>query len=409
VNGVASADPQQIPRVVPNSRSVRSVRHDPADRPMIVIWEATRACALACRHCRAEAMPDADPRELTTAQATELMRQVADFGKPPPIFVITGGDPFERIDLADLVRAGRGFGLPMAVSPSGTAKLNEVALARLQEAGLTALSLSLDGATPEVHDDFRGIPGTFERTIDGWAGASELGLRVQINTTVGRHNVEQLAQIAALVHERGAMTWSAFMLVPTGRGIDLDALSPGEAEDVLNFLYDVGQTIPTRTTEGHHFRRVMIQRAELESRGVDHTQALGLGPLYTRLLDQAHSLGLVAQERTRRPPLNVNSGSGFVFISHLGEVHPSGFLPLSAGNVKTTPLTQIYRESELFTNLRDPSLLVGRCGECEFNAVCGGSRSRAFAVTGNVHESDPLCGYQPGSFRWSDSQVDTAP
>ncbi|MFZ1670493.1 MAG: TIGR04053 family radical SAM/SPASM domain-containing protein [Candidatus Nanopelagicales bacterium] len=383
---------------VRTSNAVRSLRHSASDRPFLVIWEATRACALACRHCRAEAAPLRDPVELTTDVATELMAQIASFGKPPPIFVITGGDPFERPDLVELVRRGRGFGLPVAVSPSGTERLSAQSLRELQEVGLTAISLSLDGADAGVHDDFRGITGTFDRTLAGWDAALELGLRVQINTTVARHNVGQLADIAALVHGRGAMTWSAFMLVPTGRGTDLQSLEAAEVEDVLNFLYDVGHTIAARTTEGHHFRRVVLERTELERRGIDHVSMLGLGELYLALTDRARELGLIAAERTRRPPINVNAGSGFVFISHHGDVHPSGFLPIGAGNIRSESLTTIYQQSALFVGLRDPGQLLGRCGECEFNTVCGGSRSRALAVTGNVWETDPLCNYQPGSF-----------
>lgn len=378
--------------------AVRSLRHDPSDRPFLVIWEATRACALACRHCRAEAAPDRDPAELTTDEASALMAQIASFGKPPPIFVITGGDPFERPDLVELVRRGRALSLPVAVSPSGTEKLSAQSLRELREVGLTAISLSLDGADAHVHDTFRGVVGTFERTLAGWESASELGLRVQINTTVARHNVKQLADIAALVHARDAMTWSAFMLVPTGRGADLQALQAAEVEDVLNFLYDIGHTVPARTTEGHHFRRVSLQRAELAKREIDHVSVLGLGDLYLTLTERAKHLGLVADERTRRPPMNVNAGSGFVFVSHTGDVHPSGFLPVSAGNIRDQSLAAIYQQSPLFVGLRNPEQLLGRCGACEFNVVCGGSRSRALAVTGNLWETDPLCNYQPGSF-----------
>lgn len=377
---------------------VRSLRHSASDRPFLVIWEATRACALACRHCRAEAAPLRDPAELTTDEATGLMEQIAAFGKPPPIFVITGGDPFERPDLVELVRRGRAMGLPVAVSPSGTEKLSARSLRELREVGLTAISLSIDGADATVHDEFRGITGTFDRTLAGWDAALELGLKVQINTTVATHNVSQLADIAALVHDRGAMTWSAFMLVPTGRGTDLQSLVAEQVEDVLNFLYDIGHTIAARTTEGHHFRRVVLERTELEQRGIDHVSVLGLGELYLALTDRAKELGLIAVERTRRPPINVNAGSGFVFVSHHGDVHPSGFLPISAGNIRSESLATIYQQSPLFVGLRDPSQVVGRCGECEFNTVCGGSRSRALAVTGNMWETDPLCSYEPGSF-----------
>lgn len=382
------------------SPAVRRQRHDPSLRPFIVIWEATRACPLACRHCRAEARPDRDPAELSTAEAVELMRQVAAFGSPAPLFVITGGDPFSRPDLFGLVRAGTDLGLAVAVSPSGTPALTRTNLRRLHQAGARALSLSLDGATAAVHDGFRGVPGVFDWTMHGWAAAREIGLKVQVNTTVTRHDVEELPDIARRVHDRGAMTWSAFFLVPTGRGRSLEQLTPAEVEDVLNLLYDLGAVLPVKTTELHHFRRVVLQRRVLAARGEDPVAVLGLGELYRRLRERAVALGLPldSPERVRRPPMDVNAGRGFVFVSHTGTVHPSGFLPVPAGDVRATPLPDIYRDSALFRSLRDPAALGGRCGRCEFAAVCGGSRSRAYGLTGDVLAEEPWCGYEPGSF-----------
>lgn len=384
--------------------AVRHQRHDPALRPFIVIWESTRACPLACRHCRAEARPDRDPGELTTAEARELMRQVAAFGTPAPLFVITGGDPFSRPDLFELVRAGADLGLAVAVSPSGTPALTPANLRRLQQEGARALSLSLDGATAETHDGFRGVAGVYDWTMRAWEEAREMGMKVQVNTTVTRHDVEELPDIARLVHDRGAMTWSAFFLVPTGRGRALEQLTPAEVEDILNVLYDLGAVVPVKTTELHHFRRVALQRRVLAERGADHVAVLGLGDLYRSLRARAVSLGLPldAPERRRRPPMDVNAGRGFVFVSHTGTVHPSGFLPLPAGDVRTTPLPEIYRDSPLFRALRDPGALGGRCGRCEFAAVCGGSRSRAYGTTGDALAEEPWCGYEPGSFPFAD-------
>jgi radical SAM protein len=368
-----------------------------AERPFIVIWEMTQACPLACRHCRATARPARHPGELSTAQALDLMAQVAEFGAPPPVFVLTGGDPFQRPDLFELVRHGTGLGLPVAVSPSGTPTLTADALIRLREAGARAISLSLDGSTARVHDQFRGVDGVYEWTLDAWRAATGLGLKVQINTTVAGHNLTDLADIAALVHRLGAVSWSAFLLVPTGRGALLPGLTAGQAEDVLNFVYDAGEYVPARTTEAHHFRRVVIQRDILDRRGADHVAALGLGALYLDLRRRLDELGL-ARRKARRPPMNVNAGQGFVFVSHLGTVHPSGFLPVSAGSVRTSRLADIYRTSPLFTGLRDRGRLTGRCGACEFAAVCGGSRSRAFAATGDPFGEEPWCVYQPGTF-----------
>ncbi|MFJ3335049.1 TIGR04053 family radical SAM/SPASM domain-containing protein [Streptomyces sp. NPDC086766] len=378
---------------------IRRQRHDAQDRPFIVIWESTRACPLACRHCRAEAVPDRDPRELDTAAAQDLLRQVAAFGRPAPLFVITGGDPFQRPDLNDLVAYGREAGVRVAVSPSGTPTLTEERLRAVHAAGAAGLSLSLDGSTAEIHDAFRGVPGVYRWTLDAWDTARALGMKVQINTTVARHNLHDLPDIVRLVAEHGAMLWSAFFLVPTGRGRDLGALTPGETEDVLNFVHDVGLTVPAKTTEAHHFRRVCLQRRILAETGEDHAAVLGLGPLYRELRARAAALGLDSGERrVRRPPLDVNAGRGFVFVSHTGSVHPSGFLPLGAGNVRETPLTEIYRTSGLFTGLRDADRLGGRCGACEFRRVCGGSRSRAYGVTGDPYAEEPWCGYRPGSF-----------
>ncbi|MFB7937194.1 TIGR04053 family radical SAM/SPASM domain-containing protein [Streptomyces sp. NPDC056049] len=379
---------------------VRRPRQPVDERPFLVIWEATRACPLACLHCRAEAVPDRHPDELDGPAARRLMDRIVSFGKPAPLFVITGGDPFQRPDLAALVAYGTSVGLRVAVSPSGTPTLDRDHLVRIRDAGAVALSLSLDGSTAARHDAFRGVPGVFDLTLDGWRTARELGLKVQINTAVGRHSLPDLADIAALVRREGALLWSGFLLVPTGRAGALDALTAAECEDVLHFLYDLGARMPVKTTEGHHFRRVALQRAVLDRRG----ERPALGPLHARLTARAGELGLFEGERrtARRPPMDVSSGRGFVFVSHTGEVHPSGFLPLSAGNVKERGLPEIYRESELFRSLRDPERLGGRCGACEFARVCGGSRSRAYAVTGDPLAADPWCAYRPGSFPHQD-------
>jgi AdoMet-dependent heme synthase len=387
---------------------IRTYRHDAAVRPFIVIWEMTQACPLACVHCRAEAQLRRHPGELTSAEARDLMAQVTEFGTPPPVFVLTGGDPFQRPDLLGLVRYGTGLGLPVAVSPSGTPTLTPGHLAELRDAGARAISLSLDGSTAEIHDRFRGVPGVFGWTLEAWQAAIELGLKVQINTTVTGHNLTDLADIAALVHRLGAVSWSAFLLVPTGRGALLPALTARQAEDVLNLVYDAGEFVPARTTEAHHFRRVVIQRDILARYGTDHVAALGLGPLYLQLRERLSSLGM-SRRKARRPPVNINAGQGFVFISHLGTVHPSGFLPLAAGNVRTGRLADIYRTSPLFTGLRDHGQLTGRCGTCEFTAICGGSRSRAFALTGDPYAEDPWCSYQPGTFPYQDDLAAIGP
>ncbi len=388
-------------------RVVRTPRHSVDERPFIVIWEATRACPLACLHCRAEAQLRRDPGELDGADARRLMDQIASFGKPSPLFVITGGDPFQRADLRELVAYGTSLGLRIAVSPSGTPTLTYENLSAVRDAGAVALSLSLDGSTASRHDAFRGVDGVYGWTLDGWRMARELGLKVQINTTVTRHSLDDLADIAAVVKREGSMIWSGFILVPTGRGEQLDALTPAEIEDVMHFLYDCGAVMATKTTEGHHFRRVALQRTILARRGEEPVT----GELYASLVARARELGVFdgAQRAVRRPPMDVGSGRGFVFVSHTGEVHPSGFLPLSAGNVKNHPLPEIYRGSALFNSLRDPSLLEGKCGRCEFNTVCGGSRSRAYGVTGRTLAADPWCAYEPGSFAYQAELAELLP
>lgn len=384
------------------TRPLRAPHHDVNSRPFIVIWECTRACPLACKHCRAESQTHREAGELSTAEAIGLAAQVAAFGHPAPLFVITGGDPFAREDLFDIVRGAVDQGLAVGVSPSGTPTLTAENLAALKDAGAAAISLSLDGSTATRHDDFRGVNGVFDHTIRAWSAARELGLRVQINSTVSQHNLTDLPAVVRMVSEHGAMTWSAFLLVPTGRGRNLAELDAATVEEVLNFVYDAGEFVAAKTTEAHHFRRVALQRAILARHGLDPAQALRLGPLYQQLTDELAHLMAGVPARPRRTPMDVNAGRGFAFVSHLGDVHPSGFLPVVAGNVRTQTLSRIYRDSELFRELRDVTRFGGRCGRCEFAAVCGGSRSRAFALTGDPLAEEPWCGYQPGSFPFQD-------
>ncbi len=382
---------------------MRTAHMDLAQRPFIVIWEATRACALACLHCRAEAIPQRSPWELTTQQACDLMDDVRSVGQPPPFFVITGGDPFMRPDLYELVAHGAGIGLPVAVSPSGTPALNEPNLRRLREAGASAISLSIDGADAPTHDGFRGVEGSFNLTLAGWARAKELGLRVQINTAVTPSNFRQLPDLLALIHSRGALTWSLFFLVPTGRGTHLPQLRAQQTEDVLHFCYDANRIVSVKTTEAPAFRRVSFQRRILADRGIPLKGAGLTGVEYDYLVQRMRELGLPENdEGPRRPPLPISAGRGFAFVSHTGQVYPSGFLPVSAGNVQDRPLTSIYRDSTLFRQLRDPDAPTDRCGACEFRRVCGGSRPRAFGATGDLLGDDPLCAYQPGSFGFAD-------
>lgn len=378
------------------NRTIRHARVNLSQRPFIVIWEVTRACDLACLHCRATAMPTPDPSQLTTTDGLRLIDQVAAFGLPPPLFVLTGGDPLKRSDLSQLVRYATSCSLPTSLSPSATPLLSAQALKELKDAGLVAISLSLDGSNAPIHDSFRGREQTFKRTLEAWEHAHEIGLKVQINTTVTKRNLLDLAAIARTVRERRAMTWSVFFLVQTGRGSGLQQILPNECEDVLNFLYDVGEIFPVKTTEGHHFKRVALQRTIVERSQDTLESVLQPGETYRYLRREFGPI--IPNGRRRRPPLDINAARGFVFISHAGDVFPSGFLPMPAGNVRRIDLPSLYRSSPIFTALREARLLKGRCGNCEFAPVCGGSRSRAFAQTGDLLAEDALCAYEPGSF-----------
>ncbi|MCB0167426.1 MAG: TIGR04053 family radical SAM/SPASM domain-containing protein [Anaerolineae bacterium] len=384
------------------SHLIRQPAYDLNERPFMIIWETTNACDLSCRHCRAQAIPEHDPLGLNTADAKRLLEQVETFGTPRPIFIFTGGDPFKRADLFELLAYGSELGLMMAVSPSGTPLLNEANLQKIKDCGAKAMSLSLDGSTPERHDDFRRVPGSFALTTRGWQLARQIGLKLQLNTTVTRYNLTDLPNIFRLVTEYGAMTWSLFFLVPTGRGRQEDEIAPAEYEAVMHFLYDCSKYISAKTTEGHHYKRVVLQRTILDEKGISVDAAFDLHPIYYELRQRLEQVvtekGLIPREKIRRTPLHINAGNGFVFISRRGDVYPSGFMPIKVGNIKEKSLVEIYREAPLFNSLRSPEQFEGRCGLCEFVGVCGGSRSRAYAMTGDPLAEEPFCTYQPGSW-----------
>lgn len=383
---------------------IRRPAYDLDDRPFMVIWETTNACDLSCRHCRAEAIPEVEAGTLTTEEGKMLLDQIEQFGRPRPMVILTGGDPFKREDLFELVAYGTEIGLPIAVSPSGTPLLNAENLKKLKEAGAKAISLSIDGSTPELHDNFRRVDGSFQMTVDGWKAAIDAGLKVQLNTTVTRYNLYDLPNIFKLAQEIGVMTWSVFFLVPTGRGRVEDEVTPEEYEDVLNWLYDASKLMSVKTTEGHHYKRVVLQRTYLDEIDADPVEVMGLGETYQRLREHFEEIAdfsnerYAAENRMRRAPMHINAGNGFVFISRRGEVFPSGFMPVASGKVREVSLVDIYRLSPLFQSLRQPDALEGKCGECEFRYVCGGSRSRSYAVTGSATGEEPFCTYQPGSF-----------
>lgn len=352
--------------------------------PFIVIWETTQACDLACVHCRAEAQPNPLPGELTRQEGVELIDQVADLGTP--VLVLSGGDPLKRHRLTDLIRHGKTRGLRMGTIPAATPRLTREAVFALKEAGLDQMALSLDASTAEAHDRFRGVSGAFEKTMDAVTWAHEAGLPLQINSVMSARNFGDVGRLMTLVTSLGIVFWEVFFLVPVGRGTQLEGLTAEQYEAVFAKLYETSQraSFVIKVTEGLHYRRYVMQR-QLEAQGATgprlgaHWHGAAHGP--------GGSIGL--------SPQTVNSGKGHLFVSHAGEIFPSGFLPISAGNIRQDRLASIYQGAPLFLALRNPELLEGRCGACEFRTVCGGSRSRAYALTGNVLAEDPCCAYVP--------------
>ena len=365
--------------------------------PFIVIWETTRACALKCVHCRAEAIPQRDPDELTTEEGKRLIDRVAAFARPSPILVLTGGDPLRRPDLADLVAHGTTVGVPVSVTPSGTAAVTREKLRALQEAGLARLAVSLDGATAAAHDAFRRVRGSHaytQRIIDH---ARSLGLPLQINTTVCRQTVGELPELARQLEELGVVLWALFFLIPVGRAQASDALPAEEIEQVLEWAAELQARVPfgIKTTEAPQYCRV-VSRA-VSAAGTRSRASVRPWPrdAHTSLVNPVPSAGI--SRAIGRAGRAVTDGNGFVFVDHVGNICPSGFLPLTAGNVRRDDLVTVYREHPMFLALRDPSRLGGRCGRCDHRERCGGSRARAWAFTGDYLAEDPGCSYQPPS------------
>ncbi|MFB6151926.1 MAG: radical SAM protein [Haloarculaceae archaeon] len=397
-------------------------------RPLLLIWEVTQACDLTCEHCRASAHPNRHPDELTTAEGKELLDQVASFGDRQ-LLVLSGGDPMKRPDLVELVEYGTERGLIVSLTPSGTENLDAEEIEALADAGLKRIALSLDGPDAESHDAFRGEAGSFEATMEAAEAARAAGIPLQINTTVCGSTVDDLPAIRDRVADLGAVLWSVFFLVPVGRGRILEQISPDRAEVVMSWLSEVADDAPfgVKTTEAPHYRRVKHQQAATGAAnaatndgrdgraGSDPDGPPGGsggppggsdGPPGGSGGPPGGSGGPPGGGRgdsnsgsgggSRRK--GVVAGDGFVFVSHTGEVYPSGFLPKSAGTVPEDDVVDVYRNADLFESLRDRDQLRGKCGACPFNAVCGGSRSRAYAATGDPLAADPLCAFVPDGY-----------
>ena len=360
-------------------------RVDFEQAPFLVIWEITQGCDLVCRHCRASAQPGRDPHELTTEEGERLLADAKEMGTP--VFILSGGDPAKRPDLCHLVRAGKDLGLRMGTIPAATPTLGRELVCGLKEAGLDQMALSLDFPRADLHDEFRGVRGAFAKTMQAVDWAHEVQLPLQINTTLCGQSAPYLSEMADCVRQLDIVFWEVFFLVPTGRGADLGGLTAEQCEELFAILYRVQkqEKFIVKVTEAPHYRRYVAQREQQES----GTSAPGesMPQQLLRSEGPGHTVGLA--------PRGVNAGNGFVFVSHVGDVYPSGFLPVCAGNVRTQTLTDIYRNTEIFRTLRNPDLLLGRCGRCEYRAICGGSRSRALAVTDSYLATDPWCAYQP--------------
>lgn len=363
--------------------------------PILLFWETTKACKLACKHCRAEAIADAMPGQLTTEEGRKLIDDLRAFTPRFPVIVFTGGDPFMRDDLFELAAHARSYGMPIGFAPSVTPLLTHENGARMWEAGAKTVSISLDGATAATHEGIRGVEDHFRRTEDAVRMLVAEGHTVQINTTVMRRNVEELADVAALLSDWGAHIWEVFFLIRVGRGSELEELTPAENEDVVHFLYEASRYgFIVRTVEAPFFRRVVAQRREAGP-DADPVSTFGLGPLYERLTARLRE-GLGEPGASRAQSVGTRDGKGILFVGHDGDVYPAGFLPYRLGNVRRDDVVALYRDHPLLRSIR-ATQFGGRCGSCPYADACGGSRARAFASFGDALGEDPACAFQPAA------------
>ena len=360
--------------IKPTTRPNHHVARDYATNPMIVYWEMTQACGLACRHCRADAMTQPHPQELTHAESRDLLRQITAFGDPLPHLILTGGDPLQRADLYDLIDDANALGLSVSITPAATTLLTREVIAELKVHGVQSLGLSLDGSNAARHEAVRGVPGCFDLTMRAARLAAEFDLPIQVNTLVSTETDDDLPAIYELLKTVQVMRWSLFFLIAVGRGKVLEEVSPTRGEEIMNWVYDLARVAPfaIKTTEAPSYRRIALGRMRGE----------GLPPDQIQRTSVYHGFG-------------IRDGHGIMFVSNTGDIYPAGFLPLTVGNVRANQVAQVYRESSIFKSLHDPNEFKGKCGRCEHRIICGGSRARAFAYTGDALESDPFCPYQP--------------
>ena len=375
------------------------------ETPFVAIWEVTQSCDLACKHCRAAAQPIAHPDQLSTEEGKALIDQISEMRVP--VFIFTGGDPLKRPDLYELIRYCDQKGVKVAVTPSATPLLTRDAIFKMKEAGVVRLGISLDGSTPEIHDKFRGLEGAWARTIQAIEWAGEAGMPIQVHSTINRHNAADLDGLCNLFEHLNIVMWNVFFLVPVGRGQLGDLLSGEEFEQVFAKIYELSHRVnfQIKTTEAMHYRRYLLQHNLEERRignGHGHPGNVPRPAEYEAGAPQADAQTRTHGWATRR----VNDGKGFLFVSHTGNVYPSGFLPIHAGNIRETPLAEIYRNAPIFKALRDTGRLEGKCGACEYKEICGGSRARAYAVTGDPLAQEPCCIFQPRNWHPEATTVD---
>ncbi len=369
------------------------------ERPILVFWESTRACLLACKHCRAEAIAQPMPGELSTEEGFRFIESLTAFGRPYPVLIITGGDALMRDDIFELVAKARSLEIPVGIAPSVTPRLTDEHIQKLLDLGIKVVSLSLDGATAKTHEGVRGISGHFADTVLALRRLVKAGFDVQVNTAVMRDNVRELPALAELLTEIGVKIWEVFFLIHVGRGKDSQEISATECEDVSHLLFEAsGYGITVRTVEAPFFRRVVAERKaadpQQEATTLQIFKQFHLSPLYMELsMDLRSRLG----PQTTTPKAQTSGtrdGKGIIFISHDGTVYPAGFLPLPLGNVRTENTADIYRHHPTLQAIRSGQF-DGKCGVCEYHDACGGSRSRAFSYTGNPLATDPSCIYEP--------------
>ena len=339
----------------------------------LVAWETTRRCNLACKHCRAVAEDHPYDNELDTQAAYTMLEQIKEVGDP--IIILTGGEPLLRDDIYDIAAYGTQLGLRMVMAPNGTLITPEIA-EKLKVSGIKRISVSLDGSTPETHDEFRGLDNAFEDAIRGIKIAKAAGLEFQINTTITKTNLDQIPKILSLAEDLGAVAHHIFLLVPTGRGkyiVDKE-INAQEYEETLNWFYDQREKTPLqlKATCAPHYYRILRQRAKADGKKVTF---------------ETHGLDAVTR--------GCLAGTGFCFISHVGKVQTCGFLDVECGDITRQTFKEVWENSSVFNEMRDFNQLENKCGICEFKRVCGGCRARAYEATGNYLAEEPLCSYQP--------------